>query len=245
MNGENQQAYDRGVSIFSPDGRLYQVEYAREAVKQGAPSVGVRAEDGVVLAARRRVRSDLLEARSVEKLHEVDDHVAVGTAGQAADGRRLVDIARRAAQRDRLRYDEPATVEALSTTVADHVQERTQTGGARPYGTALLVAGVDAAGPHAGEPRLFETDVSGTHYEWQAVAVGRDSRDITDHLEEAYEAGLSVGDALELAVEALAAPAEELGANEVVATTVTADGVETADDETLAGVLSETGADEE
>jgi len=245
MNGENQQAYDRGVSIFSPDGRLYQVEYAREAVKQGAPSVGVRAEDGVVLAARRRVRSDLLEARSVEKLHAVDDHVAVGTAGQAADARRLVDIARRAAQRNRLRYDEPATVEALSTTVADHVQERTQTGGARPYGTSLLVAGVDAAGPHAGEPRLFETDVSGTHYEWQAVAVGRDSQNITDHLEDAYEAGLSVGDALDLAVRALAAPADELGADEVVATTVTADGVDPVDDETLSAALAEAGVDEE
>jgi proteasome alpha subunit len=143
MNGSDQRAYDRGITIFSPDGRLYQVEYAREAVKQGSPVVGVRGEDAVALAAHAPRRSPLVEGRSVEKLHAVDDRVAVASAGHAADARRLVDIARRSAQGERLRYGEPATVESLSTTVADHVQEHTQTGGARPYGTALLFAGVD------------------------------------------------------------------------------------------------------
>ena len=91
---DNQQAYDRGITIFSPDGRLYQVEYAREAIKRGTASVGVRTDDGVVLAADRQVRSPLLEADSIEKLHRVDEHVAVASAGHVADARHLVEFAR-------------------------------------------------------------------------------------------------------------------------------------------------------
>ena len=199
----NQQAYDRGITIFSPDGRLYQVEYAREAVTQGAPCVGVRAEDGVVLAAHAPRRSPLVEGRSVEKLHRIDDHVAVASAGHAADARRLIDLARRNAQVERMRYGEPATVEVLSTAIADHVQEHTQTGGARPYGTALLVAGYDPD-PHGGGPRLFETDPSGATTEWRASAVGRNGREITSLFENAYEPDLALDGALELAIEGLA-----------------------------------------
>ncbi|WP_207592545.1 archaeal proteasome endopeptidase complex subunit alpha [Halomontanus rarus] len=175
----SQQAYDRGHTIFSPDGRLYQVEYAREAVERGSPSVGIRTDDGVVLAARKPVRSPLLEARTVEKVHRIDDHVAVASAGHAADARQLVAVAREAAQRHRLRYGEPIGVESLTKSIADHVQEYTQTGGSRPYGTALLVAGVDETGPG-----LFEVDPSGTPYGWRAVAVGNGATEIRGFLED-------------------------------------------------------------
>jgi proteasome alpha subunit len=231
MNGGNQQAYDRGITIFSPDGRLYQVEYAREAVTQGAPVVGVRGEDGVALAAHAPKRSSLVESRSVEKLHAVDDHVAVASAGHAADARRLVDIARRSAQGERLRYDEPATVESLATAVADHVQEHTQTGGARPYGTALLVAG------HDGDPRLFETDPSGAVDEWRADAVGRDAAAAVDYLESQYEPDLATEAALSLALDGLATTVEELDADQVDAGTLDADGYQRVDDERLAATL--------
>src|SRR6056297_4024036 len=124
MQGNSQQqAYDRGITIFSPDGRLYQVEYAREAVKRGTASVGVRTTDGVVLAADTRVRSPLLERSSVEKLHKIDDHVAIASAGHVADARQLIDFARRQAQMDRLRYDEPVDVESLTKRVTDHIQQ--------------------------------------------------------------------------------------------------------------------------
>ncbi|MFC7020098.1 MULTISPECIES: archaeal proteasome endopeptidase complex subunit alpha [Haloarcula] len=199
MQGNEQQAYDRGITIFSPDGRLYQVEYAREAVKRGTPSVGIRTADGVVLAADRHARSPLIERDSIEKIHEIDDHVGVASAGHVADARQLIDVARRQAQVNRLRYDEPASVEALTKEVTDYIQQYTQTGGARPFGVALLVGGIED-----GEPRLFETDPSGTPYEWQAVAIGGSREDIQRFLEDEYAEGLDLEGGIELALRALA-----------------------------------------
>ncbi|WP_227353866.1 archaeal proteasome endopeptidase complex subunit alpha [Haladaptatus salinisoli] len=205
MNGQRQQAYDRGTNIFSPDGRLYQVEYAREAVRRGQVSVGVRARDGVVLAASKRLRSPLLEAEGIEKLHKIDDHIGVGSAGHVADARQLVDFGRRRAQTDRLRYGEPMAVEPFTKAVTDHVQEFTQQGGARPFGAALLVGGVDLPGDDsAPRPRLFETDPSGTSYEWRATAIGADDDSVREYLEGKYDPDCSVDSGVELALSALA-----------------------------------------
>jgi len=199
MQGNEQQAYDRGITIFSPDGRLYQVEYAREAVKRGTASVGVRTADGVVLAADRRARSPLIERDSIEKIHEIDAHVGVASAGHVADARQLIDVARRQSQVNRLRYDEPASVESLTKEVTDYIQQYTQTGGARPFGVALLVGGIED-----GQPRLFETDPSGTPYEWQAVAIGGNRDDIQTFLEDEYEEGQDLEAGVALALRALA-----------------------------------------
>jgi len=204
MQGNEQQAYDRGITIFSPDGRLYQVEYAREAVKRGTASVGVRTADGVVLAADRHARSPLIERDSIEKIHEIDDHVGVASAGHVADARQLIDVARRQAQVNRLRYDEPASVESLTKEVTDYIQQYTQTGGARPFGVALLVAGIED-----GEPRLFETDPSGTPYEWQAVAIGGSREDIQTYLEDEYTEEMDLEGGVELALRALASVNED------------------------------------
>ncbi|NHX40618.1 MULTISPECIES: archaeal proteasome endopeptidase complex subunit alpha [Haloarcula] len=204
MQGNEQQAYDRGITIFSPDGRLYQVEYAREAVKRGTASVGVRTEDGVVIAADRHARSPLIERDSIEKIHEIDSHVGVASAGHVADARQLIDVARRQSQVNRLRYDEPASVESLTKEITDYIQQYTQTGGARPFGVALLVAGIED-----GEPRLFETDPSGTPYEWQAVAIGGSREDIQSFLEEEYAEGMDLEGGIELALRALASVNEE------------------------------------
>ena len=204
MQGNEQQAYDRGITIFSPDGRLYQVEYAREAVKRGTASVGVRTEDGVVIAADRHARSPLIERDSIEKIHEIDSHVGVASAGHVADARQLIDVARRQAQVNRLRYDEPASVESLTKEITDYIQQYTQTGGARPFGVALLVAGIED-----GEPRLFETDPSGTPYEWQAVAIGGSREDIQSFLEDEYAEGMDLEGGIELALRALASVNED------------------------------------
>ena len=199
MQGQNQQqAYDRGITIFSPDGRLYQVEYAREAVKRGTASIGVRTPEGVVLVVDKQTRSPLLEGSSVEKLHKVDDHVGAASAGHVADARQLVDFARQQSQVERVRYDEPIGVRTLTKEVTDHIQQYTQVGGARPFGVALLVAGVED-----GEPRLFETDPSGTSNEWKAVAIGSNRSDIQDFLEAEYESDLSVDGGIDLALRAL------------------------------------------
>jgi len=194
-----QQAYDRGITIFSPDGRLYQVEYAREAVKRGTASVGIRTADGVVLAADTRVRSPLLERDSVEKLHKVDDHIGIASAGHVADARQLIDFARRNAQVNQLRYEEPIGVESLTKDITDQIQQYTQTGGARPFGVALIVGGIEN-----GEPRLFETDPSGTPYEWKALAVGGGREDLIDFFEEEYEEGLDLDAGIDLALRGIA-----------------------------------------
>jgi proteasome alpha subunit len=220
MQGQNQQqAYDRGITIFSPDGRLYQVEYAREAVKRGTASVGVRTAEGVVLAADRHARSPLLERDSIEKIHKADDHVGIASAGHVADARKLIDLARRQAQVEQLRYGQEIGVESLTKTVTDFIQEYTQTGGARPFGVSLLVGGIEN-----GEPRLFETDPSGTPYEWQAVAIGGDRGEIQSYLEEEYTAEMDLEDGVSLALAALASVSEDgLDAAGVSVATIDAD----------------------
>ncbi|QLD87826.1 archaeal proteasome endopeptidase complex subunit alpha [Natronomonas salina] len=200
MQGQSQQqAYDRGITIFSPDGRLYQVEYAREAVKRGTASIGIRTADGVVLAVDKRIRSPLMERTSVEKIHKADDHIGIASAGHVADARQLIDFARRQAQVNQLRYGEPIGVETLTKAVTDHIQQYTQVGGARPFGVALIIGGIED-----GEPRLYETDPSGTPYEWQALAVGADRGEIEDYLEENYDDDLELDAGVGLALEALA-----------------------------------------
>ena len=204
MQGQQQQAYDRGTTIFSPDGRLYQVEYAREAVKRGSASIGVRTSEGVVLLADKQSHSPLLEPSSVEKLHKADDHVGMASAGHVADARQWIDFARRQAQVNRLRFGEVMGVETLTKTVTDFIQRYTQVGGARPFGVALVVGGIEN-----GEPRLFETDPSGTPYEWEALAIGESRDDIQDYFEEHYEPDLSLDDGIELALRALASVSDD------------------------------------
>ena len=215
MQDTQQQAYDRGITIFSPDGRLYQVEYAREAVSRGSASVGIRTAEGVVLAANRRVRSPLIERESIEKTHTVDDHVGVASAGHVADARKLIDIARRQAQVEHLRYDEPIGVETLTKELTDYIQEFTQTGGARPFGVALLVGGIED-----GEPRLFETDPSGTPYEWEATAIGGGRDEIMSMLEEEYSPDMSLEEGITLALEGLAAAEDEVEPADVELATI-------------------------
>ncbi|SDM17011.1 proteasome alpha subunit [Halogranum gelatinilyticum] len=200
MQGQaQQQAYDRGITIFSPDGRLYQVEYAREAVKRGTASIGIRTAEGVVLAADKRSHSPLMEPSSVEKIHKADDHVGIASAGHVADARQLIDFARRQAQVNHLRYGEAIGIETLTKEITDHIQQYTQVGGARPFGVALLIGGIEN-----GEPRLFETDPSGTPYEWKAVSIGAERGDIRDYLEEQYHEDMDLDAGVGLALEALA-----------------------------------------
>ena len=206
MQDQNQQAYDRGTNIFSPDGRLYQVEYAREAIKRGTASVGVRTADGAVLAADRQVHSSLVEEQSIEKLHRIDDHIAVASAGHVADARQLVDFAREQAQVNRLRYDEPIGVESLAKEVTDYIQRYTQSGGVRPFGVALAVGGVDPDGT----PRLFETDPSGTPYEWKATAIGDERETLQGFLEDEYRTDLDLDGGVTLALETLAQSNEDI-----------------------------------
>ena len=243
MQGQSQQqAYDRGITIFSPDGRLYQVEYAREAVARGTASVGVRTPDGVVLGAVRRVRSPLMERDSVEKLHKADDHVGIASAGHVADARKLIDFARRRAQTEEVRYGTPVDVETLTKAVTDNIQQYTQTGGARPFGVALLVGGVDD-----GEPRLFETDPSGTPYEWQATAVGGDREAIQDVLEAGYREEMDLDAGIDLALEGLGVTNDDLSAEGVELATIDVESerFERVEEDVIASHLADLEGDED
>ena len=220
MQGQaQQQAYDRGITIFSPDGRLYQVEYAREAVKRGTACIGVRTQTGVVLVVDKYIRSDLMVRESIEKLHKVDNHVGIASAGHVADARQLIDFARQRGQVNQLRYGEPIGVETLTKEITDHIQQYTQVGGARPFGVALLIGGIEN-----GEPRLYETDPSGTPNEWKALSVGADRAEIQDYLESNYTAELDLDDGVGLALEALASVKEKgLSPNSIGVATIDAE----------------------
>jgi proteasome alpha subunit len=194
----NPASYDRAITVFSPDGRLFQVEYAREAVKRGTTAVGVRAKNAVVLLVDKRVSSRLVVPSSIEKIFHVDSHIGCATSGLVADARALVDRARVEAQSNRITYDEPIPVETLAKRVCDYKQSYTQFGGGRPFGTALLMAGVDASGP-----RLFETDPSGALVEYRASAVGSGRNQAMEALEAGYKENMALDAAIQLGIKAL------------------------------------------
>ena len=193
-----QMGYDRAITVFSPDGRLFQVEYAREAVKRGTTSVGIKARDGVVLLVDKRISSRLLEPQSTEKIFQVDDHIGAVTSGLVADARALVDRARVDAQINRVVYNEPIGIETLAKKIADHKQTFTQYGGVRPYGTALLIGGIDDTGP-----RLFETDPSGALLMVKATGIGSGRNAVMEFLEEKYNEDIDISNAIRLGLEAL------------------------------------------
>jgi proteasome alpha subunit len=162
-----QTGYDSAITVFSPDGRLFQVEYAREAVKRGTTAIGVKATDGAVLLVDKRITTKLLETESVEKIFQIDEHIGAATSGLVADARILIDRARVEAQTNRVTYDEPIGLEDISKKICDFKYTYTQSGGVRPFGTSLLIAGVDDSKAH-----LFETDPSGALLEYKATAIG-------------------------------------------------------------------------
>jgi len=202
-----QMAYDRAITVFSPDGRLFQVEYAREAVRRGATTAGVVYSDGVVLIADRRIPNPkLAEASSLEKIHQIDENIACATAGLVADARVLVDYARLSAQINHVTYSEPMSVELLVRRICDYKQQYTQFGGVRPFGTALLVGGYDDGGIH-----LFETEPSGSLTSFKAASTGGNKGPVMDLFEQKYRPGMDRDAAILLALEGLRSGLEEGG----------------------------------
>jgi len=157
--------YDRAVTLFSPDGRLFQVEYAYEAVKKGSTTLGIKTRGGVVLAAEKRQPSRLAE--SAEKMKKVDEHIGLAFSGLFGDARVLIDSARVYAQLHRLVYGERISVELLAKRICDIKQVYTQHGGVRPFGVAFLIGGVDKRGP-----QLIRTEPGGSYMSYKAEAIG-------------------------------------------------------------------------
>lgn len=188
--------YDEAITIFSPEGRIYQVEYALELVKRGAPVAGVAVKEGVVLTAVEILTSALEDPRFSKKLFELDTHMATVIAGLSPDARVLVREARLACQGHRMTYDEPISVEGLVSNVGELLQQYTQNGGIRPFGVSMIVAGIDTTGP-----RLITTDPSGSYRGFRAAALGMNTEKGRELLEKKYRADMTLDEATSLAIE--------------------------------------------
>ncbi len=199
-----QMAYDRAITVFSPEGRLYQVEYAREAVKMGSTTIGIKFKDGVALIIDKKVRSRLIEPKSIEKIYIIDEHIGAASSGLMADARVLVDYARMTAQVEKVTYGEKIGVEPLVKKISDYIQQYTQYGGVRPFGTSLLVAGIDDTDIY-----LFETEPSGAFTGYKASCIGRGRETIMAIFEKEYQENMSKDDAILLALKAMKQVSED------------------------------------
>ncbi|MCS5648592.1 MAG: archaeal proteasome endopeptidase complex subunit alpha [Dehalococcoidia bacterium] len=204
-------AYDRAITVFSPDGRLFQVEYAREAVKRGTTTVGIKFKDGVVLIVDKRLSSKLIEPKSIEKIFKIDSHIGCATSGLVADARALVDRARVECQVNTFNYGEDLAVEALTKKLCDFKQSYTQYGGVRPFGTAMLIAGIDASGPH-----LYETDPSGAMMAYKAGGIGAGRNEVMEIFEKNFKENMTQNQAVNLGLKALSAANENNLKSEVI-----------------------------
>ncbi len=198
-----QQGYDRAITVFSPDGRLYQVEYAIETVRRGTIAVGIKSKEGIIIAVEEKPRK-LQISDVAQKIFQVDDHVGVAAAGYIPDARSQVDNARFFSQSNKLVYDEPVEVETIAKHLADQSQQFTQYAGVRPFGVSLILGGVINK-----NPELFLTDPSGTYISYDAIAIGSGSDQVTDFLEKSYANDMSLDDISALAVAAIYLASED------------------------------------
>ena len=191
--------YDRSSATFSPDGHLLQVEYAEKTVKLGSSSIGMVTSDGVLIIADKRVKDKLMVPESTTKIHEIDKHIAVTAAGILSDARILVQRAQMSAQQHRVMYDSPINAETIVKELADIKQNFTQYGGARPFGIALLMAGVDKDS----KTNLYITDVTGNYFGFKATAIGENDEKIKEILRKEYKESINIEEGLKLSLNIL------------------------------------------
>jgi len=203
--------YDQVITIFSPDGRLLQVEYALEAVNRGATILGIACSEGIVLGAEEHVQTELQDPNFGWKIFEVDEHIGAMVVGLGSDARILIDQARIDAQINRLTYDEPIDVEILTKRIGDIEQVYTQHAWVRPFGVSIIFGGVDKTGN-----RLFATDPSGSYRAYRAVALGYGCEVVEAILKEEYREDLKLDGAVKLAVKCLVKVLEARGEKSTV-----------------------------
>jgi proteasome alpha subunit len=190
--------YDRTITMFSPDGRLLQVEYAKKTVRQGSTAIGITCSDGVLLVADRRIVDTLIVPDSVEKIYQIDDHIGATASGILSDARVLIERAQVKAQQHRVTYDSEIDTLTIVKDICNLKQICTQSAGLRPFGVSVLVAGVDGK-----TPILFETDPTGIYFQYRATAIGENEVEIEEILHKDYSPDMTVDQALDLAIKAL------------------------------------------
>ena len=203
MNNQKQivdkMSYDRSITMFSPDGRLLQVEYAKKTVRQGSSALGIACKDGVVLVSDKRITSKLMVPEAIEKMFQVDDHVIVTAAGIISDARVLVDRAQLRAQQHSVTFDSKIDVLSIVKEICDLKQVCTQSAGLRPFGVSLLVAGVE----EDGTIKLFLTEPYGLYFQYRAAAIGEGEAEIDEILKRKYKPNLTVQEGLKLGIGAM------------------------------------------
>ncbi len=185
--------YDRAITMFSPDGRLLQVEYAKKTVKQGSTAIGIVCSDGVLLVTDKRIIEKLIVPESVEKISQIDDHIAATASGILSDARVLIERAQLRAQQHKVTYDSPVDVLSVVKDICSLKQICTQSAGLRPFGVSLLIAGIDLAGPV-----LFETDPTGIFFQFRATVIGEGETEVQSILDKEYKENMPIEDGLKL-----------------------------------------------
>ncbi len=198
MFGGGQIKYDRALTVFSPEGRLYQVEYALEAVRRGTLAVAIKSNEDICLAAQIKIPSNLMDADSIDKIFQVDDHIGVAISGLHADSRVLINYARVQAQSFKLTYDEPVRLNMLVKTIADLKQIYTQYGGIRPFGCSLFFIAIDSSGP-----QIYTTSPSGIYRPYKAFALGSGEATAREYIEKNYKENMNFKEVIDLALKAI------------------------------------------
>ena len=186
--------YDSRTTTFSPEGRLFQVEYAMEAINHAGTCLGIVSKDGIVIVAEKKIISPLLE-NSAEKIYKLTDHVICGVAGITSDANTLVTTARVTAQRYLFTYNQDMPVEQLVQRLCDIKQKYTQSGGMRPFGVSILYAGYDDKYGY----QLYHSDPSGNYAGWKATCIGQNSAAAESQLKQDFKEDMSLEDAITLA----------------------------------------------
>lgn len=190
--------YDRAITMFSPDGRLLQVEYAKKTVRQGSTAIGMVCKDGVLLVTDKRIVDVLVVPESVEKIWQIDDHIGATASGILSDARVLIERAQLKAQQNRITYDAEIDTLSIVKDICDLKQICTQSGGLRPFGVSVLVAGIDNDGP-----KLYETDPTGIFFRYKASVIGEGEAEVEAILQKKYTDDIMIEDGLKLALSAL------------------------------------------
>ena len=197
------RGYDMTPTMYSPDGRIYQVEYAIETVKRGTLALGISTKEGIILAVEEKPRT--LQTKNItQKIFQVDFHIGIAAAGYIPDARVQVDGARFFSQGNRMTYDESVEIATVAKYLADQAHQFTQYGGVRPNGVAMIIAGIDQKGES-----IYITDPSGTYVQYSAIAIGNGSDDVNEFFEKFYNKDMSLEDAAALAIAAINLKAEK------------------------------------
>lgn len=232
--------YDRAITVFSPDGKLFQIDYAFEAVRKASAVVAVKGADCVIIGVEKKAIAKLQDPRTIRKIVKIDAHATLAFAGLTADARVLIDKARVECQSYRLTCEDAPSIEYIARFIAKTQQRYTQRGGVRPFGVSSILAGFGTDG----KPQMYQIDPSGNYFAWKANAIGgRNSKPMTEFLEKEWAEGQTESDSLKLTVKTLLEVVDSGTKNMEIVVVRKDQPTQTLDDDALTAVVNEVEAE--